>query len=881
MRKIFKPLAIIILIIGLIFLTFMYALPKGKDKKVQEQNFVMNHGNKDWHWIENWEQYNKDHKNFEIYSNNTDIAHVTEKVIHDDGKFELNANSVGQTFLTLVGSTKNSNLEKKWIFPTEIYESVEPEKINIEISNNNSSIETGNTDSSIVIKNYLSLSNLSIESTNKNIATVFNDNEIIHISAIAEGETKIIVNADNAINPVEINVIVNKKLFDIELSNDNINLQTEEINSSISIKNYKSLMNVSVKSKNNNVVQVTNENEIIKVTALAEGETKIIVNADNAKSPIEINVIVNKKLFDIELSNNKISIENGQTNSSIIIKNYKNLENVNVDIKNSKIASVINEGEVVKVTALAEGETKIIVNADNAKNPVEINVTVTKKLFIIELSNNNISIENGQASSSIKIKNYESLNNVSVESKNINVAQVTNENEVIKVTALAEGETKIIVNADNAKNPVEINVIVTKKLFNIELSNNNISVEAEKTDSTISIKNFEDLNNVSFKITNEKNINVTNENEIIKVTGLVEGETKIIVNADNAITPVEINVIVTKKLFNIELSNKEISIEAGQSDSITIENYNSLKNINIESKNSKIALVINESNNIKISAIAEGETKIIVNADNAITPVEINVIVTKKLFNIELSNDNITLESGQTNSSIRINNYDSLVNVGIKSKNNNVAEIKNENGIIKISALAEGETKIIVNADNAKNPVEINVIVTKKLFNIELSNNNISIEAEQNDLITIENFENLINVSIKSNNEDIIGVVHENEKIKIEGLVEGETKIIVNADNAKNPVEINVTITKKLIDIKVNKTKVKIRVGSALTKIKILNYEDLENPEVKNSSSGLITVSVKEDTISIKALLIGDATITVNADNAREIVKIEVKARLI
>ncbi|WP_339030975.1 Ig-like domain-containing protein [Spiroplasma endosymbiont of Cantharis nigra] len=881
MGKIFKPLVIILLIIGLILLIIMYTVPSTKEKKVQEQNFIMNHGNKDWHWIQDWEEYNKDHKNFEMYSSNMEIAHVTEKVIHDDGKFELNANSIGETFLTLVGSTKNSNLEKKWTFKAIVNESEEPEKTNIELSDNKAIIEVGQTNSSLKIENYLALNNVYVESTDKNIATVFNDNETIHITAIEEGETKIIVNADNVVNPMEISVTVNKQLLDIDLSDNKVSLEAEETNSSIEIKNYQSLNNVSVQSKNTSVAEVIIENETIKITGVSEGETKIIVNADNAKEAMEISVTVNKQLLDIDLSNNKVSLEAEETNSSIKIKNYQGLNNVSVQSKNTSVAEVLIENETIKIIGISEGETKIIVNADNAKEAMEISVTVNKQLLDIDLSNNKVSLEAEETNSSIKIKNYQSLNNVSVQSKNTSVAEVLIENETIKIIGISEGETKIIVNADNAKNAVEINVIVNKKLFDIDLSNNKVSVEAQETDSSIIIKNYQSLNNVSVKANNEKIINVIIENETIKITGLVEGETKIIVNADNAIMPIEINVIVTKKLFNIELSNNTTSMEVDDSDLITIENYSDLNNVNAEANNSNIVLLIIEKNIIKVTGVSEGETKIIVNADNAIMPIEINVIVTKKLFNIELSNNDTTLESGETNSSIKIKNFESLNNVSVQSKDLKTAEVIIENETIKITGVSEGETKIIVNADNAKASVEINVIVTKKLIDIELDNTNISIEAENEVLIKIENFESLINVTVTSNNPNIIRVTHENNNILIDGLAEGEAKIIVNADNAKNPIEVNINITKKLIDIKVNKTKVKIRVGSAMTKVKILNYDDLENPTVEDSSSGLITVTVKGDTISIKALLIGDAIIKVNADNAREVVKIEVKARLI
>ncbi|WP_339033287.1 hypothetical protein [Spiroplasma endosymbiont of Cantharis rufa] len=881
MGKIFKPLVIILLIIGLILLIIMYTMPNTKEKKVQEQNFAMNHGNKDWHWIEDWEKYNKDHKNFEMYSSDIEIAHVTEKVIHDDGKFELNANSIGEAYLTLVGSTKKSNLEKKWVFKAIVNESEEPEKTNIELSDTKIIVEVGQTNSSLRIENYLALNNVYVESTNKNIATVFNDNETIHITAIEEGETKIIVNADNVVSPMEINVTVSKQLFDIDLSNNQVSVEAEETNSSIKIKNYQSLNNINVQSKNINVAEVVNENETIKITGISEGETKIIVNADNAKEALEINVTVNKQLFDIDLSNNQVSIEAEETNSSIKIKNYQSLNSVNVQSKNVNIAEVVNENQTIKITGVSEGETKIIVNADNAKEALEINVTVNKQLFDIDLSNNQVSVEAEETNSSIKIKNYQSLNNVNVQSKNVSIAEVVNENETIKITGVSEGETKIIVNADNAKEALEINVIVNKKLFDIELSNNKVSVEAQQIDSSIKIKNYQSLNNVSVKVNNEKIINAIIENENIKITGLVEGETKIIVNADNAKEAIEINVSVTKRLFNIELSNNSTSIEVDNNDLIIIENYKDLNNVMAESKNSDIALLSIQTNNIKITGVSEGETKIIVNADNAIMSIEINVIVTKKLFSIELSNNNTSLESGETNSSIKIKNYESLNNVIAQSKNLKIAEVSIKNETIKIIGVSEGETKIIVNADNAKEAVEINVTVTKKLINIELDNTNINIEAENEALIKIENFESLINVTVTSNNPDVIGVTHENNNIVIYGLAEGETKIIVNADNARNPIEVNIKITKKLIDIKVNKTKVKIRVGSALTKIKILNYDDLENPTVENSSSGLITVTVKGDTISIKALLMGDAIIKVNADNAREVVKIEVKARLI
>ena len=163
----------------------------------------------------------------------------------------------------------------------------------------------------------------------------------------------------------------------------------------------------------------------------------------------------------IELSSDKTTINKGEIislNTKVVPEGATD-KSITFSSSDSKVLEVSSSG---KVTGIRSGKATITARANNGVN-AKIEITVYSPVTDILLSTDNVRV---QKDSSFKI-NAEVLpddadnKNIEYKSENELIAKVDNTGNI---TGISEGNTKIIVSAEDGKISKTIEVVVTRKL---------------------------------------------------------------------------------------------------------------------------------------------------------------------------------------------------------------------------------------------------------------------------------------------------------------------------------------------------------------------------------------------------------------------------------
>ena len=189
----------------------------------------------------------------------------------------------------------------------------------------------------------------------------------------------------------------------------------------------------------------------------------------------------------------------------------------------------------------------------------------------------------------------------------------------------------------------------------------------------------------------------------------------------------------------IELSVQKNTINKGESlqiNSKILPEDATNKTLTYTSNNTKIATV---SSNGKITGISSGTATITAKSKNGISA-NITITVYSPVTDILISNDNIVMQKEKTLkiSAIILPEDASNKNINYKSENEIIAKVDNEGNLTGIS---EGNTNIIVSAEEGKITKSIKVTVTRKLEDGEIIFDE-SLNINGNEITGLENKNN-------------------------------------------------------------------------------------------------------------------------------------------
>ena len=245
--------------------------------------------------------------------------------------------------------------------------------------------------------------------TDKSITFSSSDSKVLEVSSsgkvtgIRSGKATITARANNGVN-AKIEITVYSPVTDILLSTDNVRVQKDssfKINAEVLPEDADN-KNIEYKSENELIAKVDNTGNI---TGISEGNTKIIVSAEDGKISKTIEVVVTRKLqegeivFDpkLQVNGNEITgLENKnntvdsllskiQTNYTVEIynKNGEKISGSNIAGTGSTVKILDNNILIAEYTLIMYGDT----NGDGKINSIDLLVLQRHILEIEKLEN--------------------------------------------------------------------------------------------------------------------------------------------------------------------------------------------------------------------------------------------------------------------------------------------------------------------------------------------------------------------------------------------------------------------------------------------------------------------------------------------------------------
>lgn len=245
--------------------------------------------------------------------------------------------------------------------------------------------------------------------TDKSITFSSSDSKVLEVSSsgkvtgIRSGKATITARANNGVN-AKIEITVYSPVTDILLSTDNVRVQKDssfKINAEV-LPDDADNKNIEYKSENELIAKIDNTGNI---TGISEGNTKIIVSAEDGKISKTIEVVVTRKLqegeivFDpkLQVNGNEITgLENKnntvdsllskiQTNYTVEIynKNGEKISGSNLAGTGSTVKILDNNILIAEYTLIMYGDT----NGDGKINSIDLLVLQRHILEIEKLEN--------------------------------------------------------------------------------------------------------------------------------------------------------------------------------------------------------------------------------------------------------------------------------------------------------------------------------------------------------------------------------------------------------------------------------------------------------------------------------------------------------------
>lgn len=267
------------------------------------------------------------------------------------------------------------------------------------------------------------------------------------------------------------------------------------------------LLNATIKpsnATNKNIMWKSNDENIVKVengviTALSEGNTKIIVTTEDGNYSAECDVTVEKKEQNVEeikvngvsLNKDEITIKVGETDILVATVEPENATNKNIDwsSENEIIAKVENG----VVTGVSQGETNIVVTTKDGNYIKKCKVIIlenkkTISVTGVSLNTKNYSMQVGDSGSLVSIITPSNATNKSViwSSSDESVATISS-NGIIN--ALKEGTTTITITTKDGNYMASSVLTVTKKVKSVDdiYTENYSSMESDSSVTNKSI----------------------------------------------------------------------------------------------------------------------------------------------------------------------------------------------------------------------------------------------------------------------------------------------------------------------------------------------------------------------------------------------------------
>ena len=515
-------------------------------------------------------------------------------------------------------------------------------------------------------------------------------------------------------------------------------------------------------------------------------------------------------------SNDKVLKRNFLDNKRIISHNFINNNNKEVAKvtklnEESNIKTNINN-KMIYNNKLYNNKTY---NKFNGNKNINLNLSPKSKNSISGIKNNVKKSPNQKGNKSINNRNKVNSNNIQIQEKIKTVKNDDNMNEKVHMINYSKDSEIMSIEYENGVNS---DLSGPKKIIVLSDMNNKIPLDRKNSKSKEKVKNLNCSSQERFTISPKKIDNIS-ANKDINNNGRLTVSYSLPSN-------IESKELIKPQNKNIEIQNKQI-------------NYN--------------------QNLQKFKAPSNNPRGTIAN----ILPIQNNIIYMKDVGrnpNFRGGINNINRNSVSPKG-ININSQinDSMNNMNIITKKNNIKTINNISGINEVPSMRNIIIMDRINENNISNENEVNYsnnmsnlkIVNKtsnlnSMNDIDLINNinNINNYGQADNTYDLNNVNNIINMSNENNMNDIYNINNINNMINIDNI---NSLNIMNNNNKKNNEnnENNINVNNQIFQ---NQNNISISMPIQNNQIKNLSnlqFINYKNPEISNQL--LNSIPIKQE----------------------------------
>ena len=334
------------------------------------------------------------------------------------------------------------------------------------------------------------------------------------------------------------------------------------------------------------------------------------------------------------------------------------------------------------------------------------------------------------------------------------------------------------------------------------------------------------------------------------------------------------NVSVTELTSSV----KSLTLYEGETSSFTVSvapQNASNKNFTVSSADESVASAVVEGEEVKVTGLKEGETKITVTSEDGAKKCTVKVSVTEKIAveSVTLSEDSITVGKDLTTyvevEILPENASNKNFTVSLSDEGSNYLSYAIEGSLIAITGLAATEEDVLLTvtsadselSDSVNVKVEIIPTLTLAYSAVQLSKG----ETSEVEIIpvNIEGYENL-ELTVENEDPTVVKAEIKDGKLYLEALTDGESKVTVKAGEYEAELEVTVQTYVAVSSVTVSGDK-SVMVSESIKLTADVQPSDATNKDVSWTSSDekIASVDSEGNVTGVKA---GNVTITASAD---------------
>ena len=613
-------------------------------------------------------------------------------------------------------------------------------------------------------------------------------------------------------------------------------------------------------------INESNNKELI-ITPIAEGETSVIVQEGNGGKTVTINIHVVKTTITAS-PENVIAYVGGS--SQTVTLGGENTEEFDIqESPDGTYATADIVGNILTITPVAKGETKVVVKELNGNETITIKIEV--KETSIDANNKNIIAYVNGKSQTVEIIGDE-LGELSVTTEPEGIVTTSIEENTLTITPVAEGTTNVVVTEGNGGKTVTI--VVEVRETSIDATNKNVTAYVDGTPQNIEITG-DNLGTLSVTTEPEGVVTTSIKENTLTITPVAEGITSITVTEGNGGKTVTIEVEV--KTVTMAPSTNEVTAYVGGADQeVTMTGTNVGNLVVVSNPESTVATVSVSEDKVIIHPVGQGTTSVTIEEGNSKKQATINIEVIESTIIAEPTS--ITAYAGGTNQTVTIKGTDIGGLTILEEPEETVATAILSGQTLTITPKAAGSTSVTVKESNGNKTAKIDITVLATSITpqtVELFAGGVAKS------ITIEGL-NMGNLEISTPPTSSIATASINGKtLTVTPVAAGNTNLTLKESNGNATATITINVLPT--SITASPTSVTANVGDGAQTVTLGGTNHGDFTVVTQPNTAVATVSISGSTLTVTPVSAGNTTVVVKEGNGNKqtTIGITIKAELL